>query len=203
MRHFICSVLILLVSTFPAMAQEKLSPPLTGEMYRMEIFEKPITVPELMISSRATGLKYFSDYRGKIILLNIWATWCPPCVAEMPSLNALQTALGDDKLVIVAVSLDKDIDAAKKFMDDNNLDKLTPYIDTNGDVQKMEALNGVDGIPVTLVIDQNMQVVARFQGDADWNGKESRAVIDYLIEHIKAKDQKSDQLMRSMQSLSN
>ena len=201
MLRIICLLMGCMLWVTPALAQNALNPPLTGEMYRLEIFSKPIRVPEILLSSRATGLKYLSDYKGKIILLNIWATWCPPCVSEMPTLNALQEALGDDKLVVIPVSLDKDMDVVKKFMQERKLDKLVPYIETNGDIERLEAMKDVDGVPVTLILNQDMEAVARFQGDADWNGKEARAMIDYMIAHVKPGGSSADDGPPGMKAL--
>ncbi len=184
MRQIMLIALILLLG-MPAWADEVLNPPLTGEMYRLEILPKPVRVPEIVLASRPTGTKYLSDYRGKIILMNIWAVWCPPCVTEMPSLDALQKSMGSDKFVVLPVSIDKDMDGVKKFMDEKKLDSLVPYIDAEGNMDKLEILKDVDGVPVTLILNQNMEAVARFQGDADWSSKEAHAVLDYLITHVK------------------
>jgi thiol-disulfide isomerase/thioredoxin len=195
MRRFVLSVWLCVIMGMVApmvMAQEmtRLDPPLSGAMYRMEVFQQPIPVTEVLLGSRDKGLTYLSEYKGKIVLLNIWATWCPPCVSEMPSLNALQAAYSPNDLAVIPVSLEKDMDVVKKFMVDNKLTSLTPYIDSNGDTQKLEALRGVAGVPVTLIFNRDMQVIARYQGDADWSGTEARAVIDYFIKNAKASPSK-------------
>lgn len=179
-KLFLIFMVVGLISINLAYAQP-FNPPLSGEMTRLEVFQKPIPMTEVILSSRDKGLTYLSDYKGKVLLLNVWATWCPPCVVEMPSLNSLQRDLNKEKFAVIAVSLEKDVDVVKKFMTDKKLDALHPYIDANGDVQKLEALRDAAGVPVSLIIDSNMQVVARYQGDADWNSPEAKAVINYFL----------------------
>jgi thiol-disulfide isomerase/thioredoxin len=185
MRRFLPVLMCLMLFAAPVWAQEALDPPLTGQMHKFQVFQKPIKVQEVVLSSRQTGLKYLSDYTGKIILLNIWATWCPPCVQELPSLNALQKDLGGEKFQVVTVSLDQDVDVVKKFLEENKLDQLTAYVDSNGDLKKLEALREVAGIPATLILNQKLDTVALYQGDADWGSSDARAVIDYFIQNVK------------------
>jgi thiol-disulfide isomerase/thioredoxin len=186
MRRIVLFLVCLLVWATPVFAQNALDPPLTGQMYKLKVFQQPIKVPEVMISSRPTGLKYLSDYKGAIIVLNIWATWCPPCVEEMPSLNELQRAYNKKDVVVIPISLEKEMDVVKKFMNDNKIDQLIPFIDANDDLQKLEALKDAAGVPVTLILNQKMQAIAFYQGDADWNSQEARTVIDYFVANAAA-----------------
>ncbi len=187
MRRFLSVLTYLILFAAPVWAQEALNPPLAGEMYKLQVFQKPVKVPEVMLSSRPTGLKYLSDYMGNVVLLNIWATWCPPCVEEMPSLNALQKKFSDKKFQVVVVSLEKDVDVVKKFMDENKIDALTPFIDANDDISKLEALKDAAGVPVSLVLNANLDAVALYQGDADWNSSDAQAVIGYFIDNLQAR----------------
>jgi thiol-disulfide isomerase/thioredoxin len=153
-------------------------PPLTGEMVKLRVRTRFERLPEIMLSASGEGLKYLSEHKGKMILLNIWATWCPPCIKELPSLNALQLAMGDDKFQVVTVSLDQgDPSVVKKYM-------LTPYIDVNQDIPKLKILQGVAGIPVSLLLDQDLAVLAIYEGDADWNGSAARAVLEYYRQKL-------------------
>lgn len=174
-----CACLALLVS-LQARAQEALNPPLTGQMVKMEVFQKPIDIPEIVLASKPTGSVYLSQYQGKLVVLNVWVTWCPPCVAEMPSLDALQKSMDKEKVQVIAVSLEQDMDTVKKFMDEKKLG-LTPFIDVNDSMSHLEALRNVMGVPVTLILNKNMQAIARYQGDADWSSQEAKNVIDYFV----------------------
>jgi thiol-disulfide isomerase/thioredoxin len=199
MRHFAALLMLCLIGMAPvAWAQDTYSPPLSGEMMSLEVFQKPVPVPEIILSSRPTGTKYLSEIKGKITLLNVWATWCPPCVEEMPSFNELQAGYDKKELSVIAVSLENNMDIVKKFMDDNKIDKLTPFIDVNGDIQKLEALRVAKGVPATLILNRDMEAIAFYQGDANWSSPEARAVIDYFVTY--AGNSKSRRLPASMRN---
>lgn len=188
-RFLLCAALVIGFFSFAAFAEEpvKLDPPKMEDMVKLETYEKGSELPEITMAQEGGGLSNLSSNKGKIVLLNIWATWCPPCVKELPSLNALQAAMGNNDFQVITISLDKGEEGqknAKKFMDDNNLKALVPYVDSYDQVSKLDALKDVPGIPVTLILDQRMRVLARYQGDADWNGRAARAVIDYYLKTI-------------------
>ena len=160
-------------------------PPISGDMVKLTAYDPPAYLSPVMISSSGEGLTYLSEFEGKLIILNIWATWCPPCIKELPSLNALQYAMGSDTFEVVTVSVDTTgPEVVKKYMDDNGLKALKPYIDLNKNLQQQEVLSGVAGIPVTLIIDPKGKLLARVAGDADWNGPAARAVIEYYLKNV-------------------
>ena len=120
-------------------------------------------------SQRTVSLNQF---QGKPVVLNFWATWCPPCIQEMPSLVQLQKQLGD-KVTILAVSEDDDDTAYKQFVRDHNVDLLTVR-DTR---QKTNGLYGTTGFPETFVIDRTGKIVRKFIGPQEWTSPE---IVDYL-----------------------
>ena len=112
------------------------------------------------------------QFRGKPVLLNFWATWCPPCIEEMPSLVQLQKRLGD-KVVVVAVSEDADDEAYKQFVRDHNVDLLTVR-----DVkQNTHEVYGTFKYPETFVIDRNGKILRKFIGGTNWTSPD---IVDYL-----------------------
>lgn len=113
-----------------------------------------------------------SQFQGKPVVLNFWATWCPPCIQEMPSLVQLQKQLGD-KVTILAVSEDDDDNAYKQFVRDHNIDLLT--VRDSG--QKTNGLYGTFKFPETFVIDRNGKIVRKFIGAQEWTSPE---IVDYL-----------------------
>jgi cytochrome c biogenesis protein CcmG/thiol:disulfide interchange protein DsbE len=113
-----------------------------------------------------------SQFRGKPVVLNFWATWCPPCVQEIPSMVRLQKQLGD-KVVILAVSTDVDADAYKKFTAKNMQGMLTVR---DGD-NRSNALYGTFAFPETYVIDRNGIIRRKFIGAVEWTSPE---IVDYL-----------------------
>jgi cytochrome c biogenesis protein CcmG, thiol:disulfide interchange protein DsbE len=113
-----------------------------------------------------------SQYKGKTVLLNFWATWCPPCVQEMPSMVELQKQLGD-QIVIVAVSTDVDEGAYKKFTQTRTQGLVT----VNDQAQKSNALYGTYQYPETYVIDKNGVIVRKLIGPQEWTSPE---MVEYL-----------------------
>jgi peroxiredoxin len=114
------------------------------------------------------------DFRGKIVVLNFWATWCPPCVDEMPSLVALQSKPEvKDRLQILAVSLDQDESAYKRFLSDYHIDILT----IRDPSQESTRHYATTGFPETFIIDANGILRRKFIGPVDWTKPE---IIAYL-----------------------
>lgn len=112
-------------------------------------------------------------FRGKIVLLNFWATWCAPCVEEMPSLVQLQQRMKDKGVTVVAVSVDVDNDAYHNFLKDHRIDLLT----VRDPDQKANNLYGTFKFPETYIIDRNGVVRRKFIGAVDWSQPE---ILDFL-----------------------
>ena len=113
-----------------------------------------------------------NSYRGKVVVLNFWATWCPPCVDEMPSLVAMQRRL-KDRVVVLAVSVDVDENAYKKFLRDYNIDLLT----VRDPEQNSARLYRPSGFPETFIIDEQGIVRRKFVGPVLWTSPE---IVSYL-----------------------
>ena len=103
------------------------------------------------------------DYRGKVVLLNLWATWCPPCIEEIPDLNKLQSRMGD-KISIIAVSYDDTEGAYRKFLRDHKLDFMTVH-DRD---KKLKELYQPTGPPESYVIDRSGRILRKFIGPQHW-----------------------------------
>jgi peroxiredoxin len=114
-----------------------------------------------------------SELRGKVVVLNFWATWCPPCVEEMPSLVQMQQRMKNKGVEVLAVSVDADENAYHKFLKDHGIDLLT----VRDADQKSNNLYGSFKFPETYIIDRNGVVRRKFIGAIDWNTPE---VVDFL-----------------------
>ncbi|MBL8579243.1 MAG: TlpA family protein disulfide reductase [Mesorhizobium sp.] len=119
------------------------------------------------------------NFRGRAVLLNVWATWCPPCRKEMPSLDRLQAMKGGDRFEVVALSIDKGgADQVKPFYGDVGIEKLKMYLDAPG--ASMRALKIV-GLPTTLLIGPDGRELARWAGPREWDEPAVVAEIDALL----------------------
>jgi len=111
-----------------------------------------------------------ADFQGKVVVLNIWATWCVPCRQEMPTLDRLQAAMGGPGFQVVPVSIDRGgIDTIRKFYAEITVQQPGMYVDKSGQV--LRGLGAI-GLPTTLIIDRGGQEVARIVGPAEWDSVE-------------------------------
>lgn len=119
-----------------------------------------------------------ADYRGKALLVNFWATWCAPCRAEMPSLDALQKARGSDRFKVLTIAAGRNSPAAiDKFFDETGIETLPRMTDAK---MSLARSFGVMAMPVSVLIDAEGNEVARLIGDAEWDSPAAMAVIDQL-----------------------
>jgi thiol-disulfide isomerase/thioredoxin len=111
-----------------------------------------------------------ADFKGKVVLLNIWATWCGPCRKEMPALDRLQAELGGPDFEVVALSIDRGgMDAVRKFFADIGIHNLAMYLDSSG--QALRQLGAV-GLPTTLLLERDGREIGRLIGPAEWDSPE-------------------------------
>jgi thiol-disulfide isomerase/thioredoxin len=139
----------------------------------------PKALPPLTISDQdghSLGLEVF---RGKVVVLDYWASWCPPCRVEFPRLDQLQEHFADKGLVVVAVSLDRGgRPVVDRFYDEMHVSHLAKYLDPSS--ASATAL-GLRGMPTTLVIDRQGREVARVEGIAAWDGPDIEKVLEGLL----------------------
>jgi len=144
------------------------------------VFKKtPEPLPDLSFQDVSGQQKTLADWRGKVVLLNLWATWCAPCRKEMPSLDRLQSALGSDKFEVVAISVDKTgVEGARKFLDQIKVSKLNVFADPT--VRVGTALKAI-GMPSTLLIDREGREIGRLVGPAEWDSEEARRLVQAAL----------------------
>ena len=120
-----------------------------------------------------------ADFRGRVVLLNFWATWCAPCVREMPSLDRLQAALGPEGLTVVAVSEDRQRERAASFLVEHDLDNLELYHDPRGKLARTMKLRG---LPATFLLDRSGRILGSLHGPAEWDSDEAKALIGWYLD---------------------
>ncbi|MFC3325031.1 TlpA family protein disulfide reductase [Mesorhizobium cantuariense] len=139
------------------------------------VHEAPVPVPEIQFQDADGQTKTLADFRGKVVLLNIWATWCAPCRKEMPTLDRLQAKLGGPDFEVVALSMDRaGPDKVKQFFTEIGVEHLALNIDTSG---KTMFTLGALGLPMTLLIDRDGKEIGRLIGPAEWDSPEMVAFI--------------------------
>lgn len=151
-----------------------------NDMQKLVILDEPRERIEAGFVDLYGNAVDIGDFAGKVVLVNFWATWCPPCRAEMPSIDALAGSLSGADFEVVAISTDRaGAEKAQGFFDEIGIEHLKLYHDRSRD---MARLAGVLGLPVTLILDRQGREIARMHGDADWNGPDARALIQRIIE---------------------
>ncbi len=151
----------------------------TGHMTAFVFKKAPEPVPETVFLDATGKERTLKDWRGKVVLLNLWATWCAPCRKEMPSLDRLQADLGSDKFEVVAVSVDKTgIDGAKKFLEQIQVEKLGVFADPN--IKLGTALKAI-GMPATILIDRESREVGRLVGPAEWDSEDAKRLVKAML----------------------
>lgn len=150
-----------------------------GGSRKLQIEDAPVELAPIVFSDESDAPVAASDFKGKVVLLNFWATWCPPCLEEMPSLDRLQAELGGEDFEVVAVNLDlRGKDRPLGWMADNDVTHLAFYHDRS---QKSPAAVGAGGMPTTLLIDRSGREVGRLEGAAEWDSEEAKEIIRLLI----------------------
>ena len=159
-------------------------PPLGGTVASFVLADRPEPAPEITFSDAAGNTLRLADFRGKVVLVNLWATWCAPCVKEMPALDRLQAKLGGADFTVLALSIDREgLAKVQPFFAANKIGALAPYLDPGG---RSPATFGARGLPTTLLIDRDGTVVGRQEGAAEWDDDSSVALLRYYLDRGKA-----------------
>jgi thiol-disulfide isomerase/thioredoxin len=140
---------------------------------------KPLELPPISFVGAEGTTKSLSDWKGKVVLLNIWATWCVPCREEMPALDKLQAELAGKDFDVVAVNIDRGGgDKPKAFLAETGATHLQLYTDPTG---KLFSTLKTVGMPATLLIDREGREIGRLVGPANWDSPEALALIKAAI----------------------
>jgi thiol-disulfide isomerase/thioredoxin len=152
----------------------------TGTMAGVIVHAARKDIPAFTFADEKGQQLELSKWKGRVVVLNLWATWCAPCRKEMPDLGKLQTALGGSDFEVVALSLDrKGLEASKAFLQEIGVTNLALYIEPEG--KSLAALQAL-GLPATILIDRNGKEAARLLGPADWASPEALAMVKALMD---------------------
>ncbi len=151
-------------------AVARVAPLAHGEVAALLVAKRPAPLVDVAFQAPGDKIVHLSDFRGKTILFNLWATWCIPCREEMPALDRLQTRLGGSNFEVVAVSIDTTrLERRQIFLDSIGVKALSFYADPSADVfQKLKQAGKVVGLPTTILVDPQGCELGIMPGPADW-----------------------------------
>lgn len=158
---------------------EKIEGDFAANFQLMQVSNEPMTLPDEVFFGPDGKEARFSDFKGKPLLVNLWATWCAPCVVELPSLQKLKDQYGD-KMQVIAVSVDagKDEKAISSFLEKRGIGDFAAYSDKDSALSRKV---NIRGLPTSFLVGRDGLILYRFEGDADWTSQESKAFFDALL----------------------
>jgi len=152
---------------------------LAGPVANFVPAEDPLPVPEAHFKDANGKTLTLADFKGKVLLVNLWATWCAPCRREMPELDKLQGMLGSDDFSVIILSQDRGgFPKVNTFLEEIGVKNLTPYVDKS---TKSSRLFRAVGLPTTFVVDRQGREVGRLIGPAEWAAPQSVALLKFYI----------------------
>ncbi|RED22775.1 thiol-disulfide isomerase/thioredoxin [Rhodopseudomonas thermotolerans] len=173
----------------PAVAlAQQLKPLVRGEVAAVTMASSPLRLPDLAFTDGAGEPKKLSDFRGRTVLVNLWATWCVPCRKEMPALDDLQAQLGSERFEVVAINIDtRDPAKPRKFLDEEKLTRLSYFADPTAKVfQDLKSVGRALGMPTSVLVDGNGCEIGTIAGPAEWNSADATTLIKAAVKPIAA-----------------
>jgi thiol-disulfide isomerase/thioredoxin len=166
----------------------KLEPLAHGEVAALTMATAPLRLPDLAFEDADGKPKKLSDWHGRTVLVNLWATWCVPCRKEMPALESLQTKLGGPNFEVVAVNIDtRDPEKPRSFLREANLTRLGYFSDQKAKVfQDLKAIGRALGMPTSVLVDGEGCEIATIAGPADWGSDDAIKLITAAMKPVAA-----------------
>jgi thiol-disulfide isomerase/thioredoxin len=168
----------------PAMElARKVAPFAKGEVAAVNIAKSPLSVPDLAFQDATGKALTLADWRGRTVLLNLWATWCVPCRKEMPSLDALQAKLGGANFEVVTVNIDtRDVEKPKTWLKEVGVHKLAYYADPAAKTfQDLKSVGRAFGMPTTILISPEGCEIGTIAGPAEWASDDAMKLIEAAL----------------------
>lgn len=175
----LAGVLYVISASFVSSGPGPLDSYVRGEMSRFVTLDEAPPQPLGRIVTGDGEEITLADRRGKLVLVNFWATWCAPCIVEMPELDALQARLGSDDFEVMAISMDRSMDEARRFYAENGLEHLALYHDP---ALRLAMSAGSRGLPTTILYDRHGGEIGRLTGEAAWASDDAVALIEAALE---------------------
>ena len=181
MKFFIFILIILTSLSFKSYNNKDndlISEFLKNELEDFELSKEKKNISNLTFKDYQEKKISFSDFKGKILLVNFWATWCAPCIKEMPSLDRLKSKIKGN-FDVVAISVDRDgVSKVTDFFNNNKITYLERFFDIKNSIAKEI---GLFGVPTSYFVNKNGEIIGYYQGDMEWDNKTVIEFINYLI----------------------
>ena len=161
----------------------KIGPLAHGEVAALTMATSPLRLPDLAFEDADGKPRKLSEWRGKTVLVNLWATWCVPCRKEMPALDSLQTKLGGKDFEVVAINIDtRDPEKPKNFLKEANLARLAYFTDTKAKVfQDLKNIGKALGMPTSILVDGQGCEIGTIAGPAEWASDNATTLIKAAV----------------------
>lgn len=196
-RAYLTLMLVLLMPLFSAeaLAGKSINENSDGSINSFNWLKRPLELNHVQFRNAQEEVVGLSQFTGKIVLLNLWATWCPPCLKELPALDRMQQRLGSDDFTIVAVSLDDDIKlAGEMFFDSLSIQSLALYTES---IDKMSRAFPVDVVPVSFLIDREGRAMGVLRGFVDWDSTDTDVLVKRVIAGVSTATLKAEKEQQS------
>ena len=182
MKFFFISIFLILTtissSSYSKEEKDIINSFLKEELEDFELSKEKQNISDLKFKDDEGKEISFSDFQDKVLLVNFWATWCAPCIKEMPSLDRLKKKINKN-FDVIAVSVDRDgVKKVKDFFNENKITNLEEYFDTKNSLAKEMNLIG---LPTSFFINKKGDLIGYFQGDLEWDNNTVIEFINYLI----------------------
>ncbi|MDD9900515.1 MAG: redoxin family protein [Alphaproteobacteria bacterium] len=176
MRSAVFALFFLVVMLAAAQVQARL----TGDRENGTAVKAATILPEAIFTNIKGEDTSLAAWRGEVVLVNLWATWCPPCVAELASLETLGRKMKDHGFKVVAISMDrkKSAEEVKAFLEEKGIMYLDVYMDSRRDIAKKWSY---EGLPVSFLLDRNGMIVSRFEGPRVWDEGKTLAQVAQVV----------------------
>lgn len=161
-----------------------------GDMTKLIIHDEPRAILETPFETATGDPASMADFKGRVTLVNFWATWCPPCRKEMPSIDRLKAAMADETFDVQAIAMDRtSVEKIRAFFDAIPQDDGSDYKVENLEIYREPSLRigaegGILGLPVTLILDEEGREIARLQGEADWDAPDAHEMLKAIREAL-------------------
>jgi len=161
----------------------RIAPLARGEIGAFNLATRPLRLPNLAFVNTEGATVRLSDWRGRIVLINLWATWCVPCRKEMPGLDLLQAKRGGPDFEVVAINTDtRDVDKPKAWLAETGITRLAYYADPKAKVfHDLKAVGRAVGMPTTVLMDRNGCEIGAMAGAAEWASEDALKLIAAAI----------------------